>query len=194
MPIIINYILPVVCRRYHVLLCFVYVYAKWCLTCCPIICLYALSFMLWCPLRHSVMFGSSLRPVVCRITHVLFMVCVFACIQWCPTHWLYEQHGRCLIRGKHCFPFTGAWVHLYLGEVGVAHHFSTMCCGFCFVCLRPMFCVSNVVSFSGLSILGVVSNSVFFNIYLKHCKDSWNQQIHSKLHGIHSSVGRTLCS
>ena len=64
---------------------------------------------------------------------------------------------------------------------------------FFLVCLCPVSCVSNVASFSGLSILGVVGNSIFFNVYLKHCKDSWNQQIHSKLHGIHSSMGKLLC-
>ena len=46
---------------------------------------------------------------------------------------------------------------------------------FFFVCLRPVSCVTNVASFSVLSIqiiLGVFGNTVFFNVYLKHCKDS----------------------
>ena len=33
-----------------------------------------------------VMFGSSLPPVVCRRAHVLFTLCIFVCLQWCPTH------------------------------------------------------------------------------------------------------------
>jgi len=39
------------------------------------------------------------------------------------------------------------------GGVRVAHHFSFLCCVFCFVCLRPVSCVPYIVSFSGLSIL-----------------------------------------
>jgi len=39
-----------------------------------------------------------------------------------------------------------------------------LCCVFCFVCLRLVFCVPNVASFSGLSILDC--RSVFFNLYL----------------------------
>ena len=31
-------------------------------------------------------FCSSLPPEVCRRVHVLFMLFVFACVQWCPTH------------------------------------------------------------------------------------------------------------
>ena len=52
----------------------------------------------------------------------------------------------------------GAFVSSSFGEVRVAHHFSIMCCVVCFVCLRPVSYVSNVASFSGLSILGVVDN------------------------------------
>ena len=32
------------------------------------------------------MFGSSLPPIVCRRTHVLFTLFLFACVKWCPTH------------------------------------------------------------------------------------------------------------
>ena len=38
--------------------------------------------------------------------------------------------------------------------IRVAHLFSFLCCVYFFVCLRPVSCVPNVVSFSGLSILG----------------------------------------
>ena len=40
-----------------------------------------------------------------------------------------------------------------LGGVRVAHEFSFLCCVFCFVSLRVVYCVPNVGSFSGLSIL-----------------------------------------
>ena len=58
------------------------------LLCCPIMCLYVRSCVLWSALRflHKTMFGSSLPSVVCR-THVLFMLFVFfVCVEWCPTH------------------------------------------------------------------------------------------------------------
>jgi hypothetical protein len=37
------------------------------------------------------------------------------------------------------------------GGVCVVHRFSFLCCVFCFACLRPVSCVPNVVSVSGLS-------------------------------------------
>ena len=62
--------------------------------CCPIMCLFILSSVLWCPLRILItplvssnfsydfriktMFGSSLPSVVCSSIHVLF--------KWCSTH------------------------------------------------------------------------------------------------------------
>jgi hypothetical protein len=56
--------------------------------CCAIMCLYVPSPVLWCPLRFRIetMFGSSLAPVVCKRAHVLFTLCVFACVEWCLTH------------------------------------------------------------------------------------------------------------
>ena len=49
--------------------------------CCPIMCLYVLSSVLWCPLRIllKTMFGSSLPPVACRKAHVLFTLFLLAC-------------------------------------------------------------------------------------------------------------------
>jgi hypothetical protein len=46
---------------------------------CPIICLYVLSSVFWCPLRflHETMFGSSSPPVVSSKAHVLFTLFVF---------------------------------------------------------------------------------------------------------------------
>ena len=58
--------------------------------CCPIVCLYVLSFVLRCPLgfphRIKTMFGSSLPPSVCMKARVLFTLFVYACAQWCSTH------------------------------------------------------------------------------------------------------------
>ena len=48
----------------------------------PIMCIYALSSVVWCPLwfPYETMFGSYLPPVVCRRVHVLFALCVFVYI------------------------------------------------------------------------------------------------------------------
>ena len=35
---------------------------------------------------RKTVFGSSLPPVVCKITNVLFTLFVFICVQWCLTH------------------------------------------------------------------------------------------------------------
>ena len=51
--------------------------------CCPIMCIYALSSV---SVTISAMLGSSLPPVVSRKVHALFMLCVFICKYWCPTH------------------------------------------------------------------------------------------------------------
>jgi hypothetical protein len=50
--------------------------------CCPIICLYVLSSVLWFPLRlpHKKDFRLSLHPVVCKRDHVLFTFVVCASI------------------------------------------------------------------------------------------------------------------
>jgi hypothetical protein len=53
---------------------------------------------------------------------------------------------------------------LVFGGVRVAHIFSFLCCDFCFVCPRPVSCVSNDDSFSGLYIL--YCPSIFSNFYL----------------------------
>jgi hypothetical protein len=50
--------------------------------CCPILFLYVLSSMLWCPLRFP--HKNNVR-FVCRMAHVLFTLCVLACVEWCPT-------------------------------------------------------------------------------------------------------------
>ena len=44
------------------------------LLCCPVICLYVLSSVLWCPL---LLFGSYLPPVVCKSAYVLFTLYLF---------------------------------------------------------------------------------------------------------------------
>ena len=83
---------PVVCRKVHVLLCYIFFCA----------CMFAYSdvqhFVLsnistyWvqcCDVHYDfrikTMFGSSLLPVFCRRAHVLFTLFVFVCVQWCPT-------------------------------------------------------------------------------------------------------------
>ena len=50
--------------------------------CCPIMCLYLLSSVLWCPIRfpHTTMFGSSSHPVVCMRALVSLFFCACLCI------------------------------------------------------------------------------------------------------------------
>ena len=50
-------------------------------------------FTIWLPscdvrydFRIETMFGSSLPPVVCRMSHLLFTLFVIVCALWCPTH------------------------------------------------------------------------------------------------------------
>ena len=55
-----------------------------------VVLLYVFTFwVLFCDVRYDfrikTMFGLSL-PVVCRRERVLFMLFVFACVWWCPTH------------------------------------------------------------------------------------------------------------
>ena len=69
----------------------------WCDPCCSpflVFCVVLLCvFAFWvpccdarCDFCMETMFGSSLPPVVCRKAHVLFMLLVFVCTQWCLTH------------------------------------------------------------------------------------------------------------
>jgi hypothetical protein len=55
---------------------------------CPIICLYALSSELWCPLRflhknnvRSVFISNCLQ----KGSYLIYVICA-CCIWWCPTH------------------------------------------------------------------------------------------------------------
>jgi hypothetical protein len=69
-----NYILPVVCRRYHVFLRLVMsniLSYDMSLRFESRVVMFATSFG---------MFGTSLLPVVCGRTHVFFTLCVFVCI------------------------------------------------------------------------------------------------------------------
>ena len=62
--------------------------------CAVILCV----FTFWIPccdvrydFRIETMFGSSLPPVVCRREHVIkFTLFVFVCVQWCPTHCVFD--------------------------------------------------------------------------------------------------------
>ena len=55
------------------------------------------------------------------------------------------------VGGKGSLPFVSTWVHpRFFGRVCVVHLFSFLCYIFCFVCLRPVSCVPNVASVSGL--------------------------------------------
>ena len=111
---------------------------------------YYVSLIPCCDICYDVltktMFGSRLLPVVCRRAHVLFTLVMFVCV--CPTRLDYMSN-MCLITDKNSLPFASTWVHT---RVRGAHLFSLMCCVlFVVVRLRPVSCVPNVTSFSGLS-------------------------------------------
>ena len=92
---------PVICRRTHVLYTlFVFVWFIFtssylqensCLIYVICVCLVHLYLQLFVGelmsyIRYLCLFGSSLPPVVCRRTHVLFTLFVFVYVQQCPTH------------------------------------------------------------------------------------------------------------
>ena len=102
-------LLPVVCRRVHVLFTlFVFVWFVFtssylqegpCLIYVMCVCLVCLYFQLFVGglmsyLRYVCLFGSSLLPVVCRRVHVLFTLFVFV---WFVFTSSYLQEGPCLI-------------------------------------------------------------------------------------------------
>jgi hypothetical protein len=102
------------------------------------------------------MFGSYLPPFVCRKAHVLFALFVFVCGQWYLTH--IDRMG-----GMHMAVSCGRRELLSLrGRLGslpifawirVGQLFSFLCFVFLVCCLRPVYSVPNVASFSGLSVI-----------------------------------------
>ena len=67
--------------------------------CCPITCLYVLSSDVRYNFGITMMFRSSLPTVVCKRADVLFMLFVFVCVQWCPTHILLCFSSSCVPYG-----------------------------------------------------------------------------------------------
>ena len=65
------------------------------------------------------------------------------------------KYDGCFIRGRKCSPFAITWVHPQFLAGSVWLIFSFLCYDFlfCFVCLRPVSCVPNIVGVSGLFIL-----------------------------------------
>jgi hypothetical protein len=79
------------------------------------------------------MFGSSLPPVVCRRSHVLFMLFVFVCAQWCQIRLDYMSNmASVLEEAWTAYPSRAHGFKSVLGGVSVAHLLSFLC--FC-VCL-----------------------------------------------------------
>ena len=78
--------------------------------------------------RIKKIFGLSLPPVVCRRPHVLFMLFVFACAQWCPTcidyassMLLFYQRQELLTLHEHLDSPS------VFGGIHIAHHFRFLC-------------------------------------------------------------------
>ena len=83
--------------------------------------------------------------------HVMFILFVFVSY----TSWLYQWHGGCLLRSRHCLSFSNTWVHpAFFDGVRVAQFVCFMWwIVLFFACLRPVSCLPYVASVSGLSIL-----------------------------------------
>ena len=62
----------------------------------------------------------------------------------------YEYYGGCLIKGRHCLPFSSIWVHPRLWR---GSWWSSFCVVLLVVCRRPVSCVHTFASVCGLSIL-----------------------------------------
>ena len=80
----------------------------------------------------------------------------------------YKKQGKCL-------PFSSTWIQPWLLVVSVLLiFFNFLCCVvfFCFACFRPVSCVPNVVSFSGLSFLCCLS--IFWRLF-QHSTIDQNQ-------------------
>ena len=131
---------PPICYRVHVANLFSF------------LCRYVFNSVLWCLLQfpHKIMFGSSLPPVVCVMTHVLYTLFVFACVLIIWVKWWvsYKRQEMLALRENLVSPPIFGGVHI------------AQCLGFlyrvvflCFVCLRHVSCVPNVASVSGLFIL-----------------------------------------
>ena len=96
---------------------------------------------------------SSWSTVVCRRSYVLSTLVLFVYLyKVSNTSWLYEQHGVFLITDSNYLPFASTWIHPGILVVSVLLFFLVFCVVFfCCVCLRPVSCVPNVTSVSGLS-------------------------------------------
>jgi len=78
---------------------------------------------------------------------------VYSGVQHILTIW---ETWRCVIRGSNCLPFAGSWVQpwfLVRFVLLIVLVFYVVVFFRLFVCLPPVSCVTNVASFSGLSIL-----------------------------------------
>jgi hypothetical protein len=115
-------------------------------------------FTFWAPccdvrydFRIKMMFCSSLPPVVCRGTHVLFTLFVFVCEQWFPTRIV-----MCV-----CFVFLRLVYPMLLISLDCPCYdwsfvLCTLCCWFLWivhVMIGPSSCVPYVADFSGLFML-----------------------------------------
>jgi len=136
---------PPVCYRVHVVHLFSFLF-------CPIMCHYVLNSVLWCLLQfpHKMMFGSSLPPVVCVMTHVLYTLFMFVWILIISVKWWvsYKRQEMLALRENLVSPPIFGGVHI-AQRLGFLYRAVFLC----FVCLRRVSCVPNVASVSGLFIL-----------------------------------------
>ena len=83
--------------------------------CCPIICLYILSSVLWRPLRfpHKNDVWFVLPPALCRKVHVLLIMCVCLRIAMSNTYCVVFLFCLSLSCVSHGASFSGWFIHDY---------------------------------------------------------------------------------
>jgi hypothetical protein len=87
---------------------------------------------------------------------------------------IWEYYGACLIRSSNYLPFASTRVHHWCLVGSVLLIFLVFCFVFlCFICLRPVSCVTNVDSVSGLFLLdypfGLISLTRLLKLFLSDC-------------------------
>ena len=83
--------------------------------CDVLLCVFAFYVVMSVTISHKTMFGSSLPPVVCRVTHVLFTLFVFVWEQWCPKHIVLSFCFVCL-RLVSCIPYDVTFSGLSIAD------------------------------------------------------------------------------
>jgi hypothetical protein len=148
---------PVVCRRAHVLLCF------FCVCLRIVMMSYHNVFKFWVPCCNiNVHYDFRIKK---SSIHLYFQLFVGRLIYLCPTLLTMRVTWRVSYKTQKLLDLHGRLGSPRgFGGVRVPYLFIIFfCIVFFFVCLRPVSCIPNAVSFAGMSILDCPFG--FFNFY-----------------------------